>query len=172
MRSKLKIYQWNADVIPPKLLELHNRLINSDNDVLAKTNKTSFIEGYGTIRKDRNSILGSGLLPFIRTDIVFEKLYSLEKADMKILSIRLKTNKSTWIELYNVFLLNTSTQRNSFDPSLINPGPSLLILSDLNGYVQMSDSFQPQDQRDNEILHWIPDYDLHIFKDGSATRTS
>ena len=90
-RNKLKIYQWNADGIRPKLLELRDRLLNSDIDILAvqesklrKTDKTPSIEGYATIRKDRNNILGGGLLLFIRTDIVFEKLHSFEKAGMEI----------------------------------------------------------------------------------------
>ena len=32
----------------------------------------------------------------------------------------------------------------------------------------MWDSLQPQDQRGDEILDWIPDNDLHILNDGSA----
>ena len=83
-RSKLKIYQWNADGIRPKFIEFRDRLLNSDINVLAvqesnhpqKTDKTPSIEGYATIRKDRNNILGGGLLLFIRTDVVFEKLDS------------------------------------------------------------------------------------------------
>ena len=77
--NKLKIYQWDADGICPKFVELRDRLINS----------------YIDVRKDRNNILGGGLLLFIRTDIVFEKLHSFEKACMEILSIRLKTTKSS-----------------------------------------------------------------------------
>ena len=34
-RNKLKIYQWNADGIRPKFVELRDRLINSDIAVLA-----------------------------------------------------------------------------------------------------------------------------------------
>ena len=101
-RNKLKTNQWNVDGIRPKFIELCDRLLNSDIDVLAvqesklrKTDKTPPIEGYTTIRKDRNSILGDGLLLFIRTDIVFEKLHSFKKAGMKILSIRIKASKST-----------------------------------------------------------------------------
>ena len=92
-------------------MELRDLLINSNIDILAvqepklqKTDKTPFIEGYATIRKDRNNILGGGLLFFIRADIVFEKLHSVEKAGMEILSIHLKATKSTWLELYNVYL--------------------------------------------------------------------
>ena len=136
------------------------------------TLKTPSIEGYATIRKDWNSIHGGGLLIFIRTDIVFEKLHSFEKAGMEILSIRIKATKSTWLDLCNVYLPNTSTQHNSFDPSLIKPGPSSLILGDLNGHSQMWDSLQPQGQRGDEILDWILDNDLHILNDGCAIWTS
>ena len=58
-RNKLKIYQWNADGIRPKFVELRDRLINSDIGVLVvqesklrKTDKTPFIECYATVRKD------------------------------------------------------------------------------------------------------------------------
>ena len=105
--NKLKIYQWNADGIRPKFIELRDRLLNSDIDVLAfqesklrKNDKTPSIEGYATIRKDQKNILAGGLLLFIRTDIVFEKLHSFEKAGMETLSIRIKATISTWLELY------------------------------------------------------------------------
>ena len=91
---------------------------------------------------------------------------------MEILSIRIKATKSTWLDLCNVYLPNTSTQHNSFDPSLIKPGPSSLILGDLNGHSQMWDSLQPQDQHGDEILDRILDNHLHILNDGSATWTS
>ena len=115
--NKLKICQWNADGICLKLIELCNHLINSgignlvvQESKLWKADKTPFIEGYATIWKDQNNILGGGLLLFIRTYIVFEKLHSFEKAGMEILSIPLKATKSTWLELYNIYLPNTSTQ--------------------------------------------------------------
>ena len=160
-------------------MELRDLLINSDINILAvqesklrKTDKTPFIEGYTTIRKNRHNILAVGLLIFIRTNIMFEKLHSVEKAGMEILSIRLKATKSTWLELYNVYLPNTSTQHTSFNSSLIKPDPSSLILGDLNGHSQMWDSSQPRDQRGDEILDWTLDNDLHILNDSSATRTS
>ena len=76
--------QWNADGINPKLLELLNRLMNSDVDIVAieesnlrKTDKTLSIEGYATIRKDQNNILGCSLLFFVH-NIIFEKLHSFQ----------------------------------------------------------------------------------------------
>ena len=87
---------------------------------------------------------------------------------MEIQSIRIKVTKSSWLDLYNVYLLNTATQHTSFDPSLIKPGPSSIFLGDLNGHSQMWDPIQPQDQRGDEILDWILNNDLHILNDGSA----
>ena len=66
---------------------------------------------------------------------------------MEILSIRLKTTISTWLELYNVCLPNISIQHNLLDPSLVKPDLSSHFPCDLNGYSQMWDSYQPQDQR-------------------------
>ena len=83
-----------------------------------------------------------------------------------------KATKSTWLELYNVYLTNAFTQHNSFNPSLIKPGPSSLILGDLYSYSQMWDPLQPPDHRGDEILDWILGNDLHIFNEISATRTS
>ena len=77
-------------------------------------------------------------------ETTLKKLHSFEKAGMEILSIGLKVSKSTWLELYNVYLPNTSTQYNSFSPSLIKPGPSSFIFGDFSGHSQMWDSFQPQ----------------------------
>ena len=91
---------------------------------------------------------------------------------MEILSIRIKATKSTWLDLCNVYLPNTSTQHNSFEPSLIKPGPSSLIFGALNSHSQIWDSLQPQDQCGGENLDWILDNDLHILNDGSATPTS
>ena len=90
-RNKLKIYQRNTYGIRPKFVELYDWLINSAIEILAvqelklqKTDKTPFIEGYATARKDWNNILEGGLLLLIRTDIVFEKLRSFKKAGMEI----------------------------------------------------------------------------------------
>ena len=78
---------------------------------LQKPDKSSFVAGFVTVRKHWNKIFGGRLLIFIRTDIVFENFIFVE-----VLSIRLKATKSTWLELCNVYLPNTTTQQNSFDP--------------------------------------------------------
>ena len=175
-RNKLKMYQWNSDGIPPKFPELRDLLINSRIDVLAvqesglqEVDKTPFVEGYATVRKNCSNILGGGLLLFIGTDIVFEKLHSFEKAGMEILSIHLKTSKLTWLKQYNIYLLNITIRQNSFDPSLIKPSPTSIILGDFNGHSQLWNPLQPPDARGDKILGWILDNDLQILNDGSDT---
>ena len=58
--NKLKIYQWNAEGIGPKLLELRDRLLNSDTNVLAvqesklrKTDKTKLHPSKVTRQSER-----------------------------------------------------------------------------------------------------------------------
>ena len=120
--------QWNADGICPKLLELCDKIINSVSDIVAtpesklrKADKTPSIEGYSTIHKDWNNILGTGLLFFIYNGMIFEKLQSLKKTGMEILSIWVCTSKSLWIEIYNIYIPNITTKQTHFDPNLINP---------------------------------------------------
>lgn len=109
-RNKLKIYQWNATGIYLKCPELCVLLFNSGIDVLAvtesklcKSDKTPFVEGYATVQKDCSNVLRGGLLLFIRTNMISEKLHSFEKAGMAILYICLTTTESSWLELYNKY---------------------------------------------------------------------
>ena len=83
--DKLTIIQWNADGIRLKMLELRDKLINWDIGIVViqesklwKTNKTPFIEGYATIRKDETAFLAmvSYSLSAMRW---FSKSYNLSK---------------------------------------------------------------------------------------------
>ena len=184
---------------PPKFIEIPDLLLNSTINFIAaqesklrkpdinflesklrKPDKTwqklwhhTFVaKGCTTIQKDHNNILRGGLLFLIWTEIIFEKLHSFEKADKKILSFRLLTNKLTWLELYNVYLLSATAQQIFFNPSIIKPTPTSVILSKFNGYSQTWDPLQSTGSRVDEILDRILDNDLNILSYGSATRTS
>ena len=91
---------------------------------------------------------------------------------MEVLSIRLKTTKLTWLELYIVYLPNNTTQQNSFNPSLIKPSLTSIILGNFNRHSQLWNPLQPPDFCGNEILNWVLDINLHVLNGGSATRTS
>ena len=173
--DKLTIIQWNVDGICLKLLELHDRLINSDIDIVAtqeskvcKADKTWLIEGYSTIQKEQN-ILGNGLLFFVRNDVIFKNLHSLKQTSMEILSIQVCTSKSLQIEVYNIYIPNTTTQQTHFDPNLINQSPYYIIIGNFNWHSHLWHHAQPPDARGDKITGWIIDKDLHMLKDGSAT---
>lgn len=128
LKDKLTIIQWNADEIRPKLFELRNRFINTDIHVVAiqesklhKADKTPSIEGYCTNRKDRNNILGSGLLFSVRSDVIFEKLHSFKQTGMEILSMWVCTSKSLWTEVYNIYIPYTTIEQIHFDPNHVHP---------------------------------------------------
>ena len=98
--------QSNADGIRPKLLEQRDILITSNIDIVAiqesklqKADKIPMIEGYATICKDRNNILGGGLLFFVRNSVIFEKLHSLKKTGKEILSIQVHTSELLWLNV-------------------------------------------------------------------------
>ena len=81
--------QSNADGIRPKLLEQRDILITSNIDIVAiqesklqKADKIPLIEGYATICKDRNNILGGGLLFFVRKAL-FSKSYTPSKKQVR-----------------------------------------------------------------------------------------
>ena len=171
--------QWNANGICPKLLELCDKIINSVSDIVAtpesklrKADKTPSIEGYSTIRKDWNNILGNGLLFFIYNSMIFEKLQSLKKTGMEILSIWVRTSKSLWIEIYNVYIPNMTTKQSHFDPNLINPFLHSIIIGDFNVHSHLWDHFQPPNTWGDKITDWIINKDLHVLINGSATLTS
>ena len=91
---------------------------------------------------------------------------------MDILSIRVHTSQSLWMEIYNIYIPNTKTQQTHFDPNLINPSPHSIIIDDFNGHSHLWDHVQPPNAWGNKIMDWIINKDLHILNDGFATCTS
>ena len=104
--------------------------------------------------------------------MIFEKLQSLKKAGMEILSVRVRTQKSLRIEIYNIYIPYTTTQPTHFDPNLINPSPHSIIIGDFNSHSHLWDHVQPPDAWGDKITDWIINNDLHVLNDGSPTRTS
>ena len=103
--------------------------------------------------------------------MIFEKLQYLEKAGMEVLSIRVDTSKSLWIEINYIYIPNTTTQSVHFDPNLINPSPLSIITGNFNGYSHLWDHFQPPDAWGDKTMDWIINKNLDVLNDGSANHT-
>ena len=91
---------------------------------------------------------------------------------METSPIRFHTSKSLWIEVYNIYIFNNLTQETNFDPNLINPSPDFVIIGDFNGHYNLWDHVQPPDTQGDKITYCFINNDIHVLKDGSATRTS
>jgi len=80
-KNSLRILQWNADGIKPKLHELEMRMKESDIDVaiiqeskLKKGDRSPILPGYASIRCDRpGESAGGGLISFIRHSLTFRE---------------------------------------------------------------------------------------------------
>ena len=130
------------------------------------------IEGFATIRKDRKELNGGGLLLFTRIHLTYEKFQSAERAGREIQAIRIRSSKTQWLHLHNVYLANTDNQAARLDASMINATPNSTIIGDFNGHSHFWGSIQPPDAAGKELQEWIYDLNLQILNDGSPTRTS
>ena len=125
------------------------------------------IEGFATIRKDRKELNGGGLLLFIRIHLTYEKFQSAERAGREIQAIRIRSSKTQWLHLHNVYLANTDNQAARLDASMINATPNSTIIGDFNGHSHFWGSIQPSDAAGKELQEWIYDLNLQILNDGS-----
>ena len=74
--------QWNADTISTKQFELRDRLLKEDIDIclvqetyLSSKDRTPKIKGYdGVYQTDRTYAKGGGLITYVRTELVFDKI--------------------------------------------------------------------------------------------------
>jgi exonuclease III len=109
-RKSLRILQWNADGLIRKTDELAARLHESNIDIclvqetkLTKKNIDPAIRGYKPYRYDRENVKFGGLIAYVKQDIDFQKIGKRTKKATAVLSLRVRTDKSTWINLSNVY---------------------------------------------------------------------
>ena len=78
--GRLRVFQWNADGINPKLPEMTSFLSRERIDIaliqeskLLKDKRTPRVEGYTAVRADRPDAQfpGGGLITYIKHDIAF-----------------------------------------------------------------------------------------------------
>ena len=162
----LTIMQWNADGIRNKLDKLKQRLVNSNIDILAvqeskllgpdsssSLDPTLEIPGYKPKRQDRVGAVnrGEGLLFYIKEDVRFQELSSVEENELEVHTIRVQLRRKDWVRISNVYLPSSSTQKAHFDPALIPSGPDSIIVGDLNAHSSLWDNVKATDQRGKEV---------------------
>jgi len=180
--DKIRLIQWNCDGIRNKIIELRQRVIDQEIDViliqetkLEKNHKTPDIPGFAPWRVDRKNKKGGGLIAYIKRSIIFEKKREQSKDTTEIQTLRIKLNKKKWIDVTNLYCPPVSSKAHEdLNPRLateiVTCNKDALIAGDFNGHSLLWDEVQPPDERGEDIINWVIDEDLSIANDGSPTR--
>ena len=144
-RSTLRILQWNADGIRPKLAELEDRLRSLQIDIavvqetkLKPSDRDPRIPGFSTIRKDRNNhdlglAYGGGLLILIKEDLCFTQCRNPvpPRSNLESLAVKVKAAKGQWFTIANVYSPPTRADDDAGRPTdlALDPYPTITTLS-------------------------------------------
>ena len=178
--ESLKILQWNADGLRPKINELELRLKKERIDVvliqetkLTPQRRTPKLCGYSSIRLDRkNQDGGGGVLAYISCSLVFERLRESNRMGTESSSFRIRLGKRKWVVLCNTYCppSRSHTRQSSLDFDAFPSSPDSILLGDLNAHNHLWDPFQPQDTRGESLLDWAYEHDMGVMNNGSHTR--
>ena len=183
-RSNITALQWNANGIKGKMMELTvtaNKLkldvIMIQESKLRATDKLPLIPGYSTVRKDRGTDKGGGLITFIKDDLPFTTIdhpTNVPGSLLEYLAIRLNTKANKHLVFANVYCPPTRGEQigSEFNISEFPTNKDTIIGCDLNIHSYMWDQWQPEDRMGLEVESWMIENDFGIANDGSATRTN
>ena len=110
-KENIRIMQWNANGINPKVDELRAVLKELEIDIcliqeskLRPGSPTPYFQGYGTYRSDRTTTkAGGGLISLIRDSIIFEKVHAGIKEGTEVQTFRVRMSRRKWITITNVY---------------------------------------------------------------------
>ena len=182
LRDSLRILQWNADGLTPKVSELELHLKRGNYDICAiqetklrKGRATPRVPGYTSIRLDRpNNNGGGGLLTYVRDSLVFERVGESFSSGTETSTIRVRTSRKKWVVISNVYCPPSRSHTSQTELRLdhIPTSDNILVLGDFNAHSDVWDGFQPQDSRGDVLFGWACERDLAIMNDGSHTRSN
>ena len=107
----LRIAQWNADGINPKIADLQNFVENNHIDValiqeskLIEGKPTPRLKGYAEVRADRpgSTHPGGGLITFVKHDIAYRKIGTAMNGSIEALSVSVQQKANKWLDLVNI----------------------------------------------------------------------
>ena len=172
----LRIVQWNAGGLTPKIDELRTFVQKEKIDVvlvqetwLRKKTPTPKIKEFTAVRGDRQNaeFPGGGLLTYIREKLAFKPNGHCQQGAVEALSVSIQQSKRKWITINNIYI-----PRGEMDLSFIPMKNSTIHAGDFNGHSRLWDDQQPDDTRGDEIVDWMLSNDLVCKNDGSPTRVN
>tara|TARA_B110001454_G_scaffold192176_1_gene192306 strand:+ start:1042 stop:4992 length:3951 start_codon:yes stop_codon:yes gene_type:complete len=177
LKRPLRILQWNAEGLNPKITELKCFMQDYKIDLaliqetkLMPKSATPIIKGFATVRGDRKGaeFPGGGLIIYVKEDIVFKSNGHCQRDAVELLSISVKTSNKKWLTINNIYIPPNGT----YDLSWIPVKDGTVFAGDFNGHTQIWDEQQPSDSRGSDILDWVLNNDLKCLNDGSHTRVN
>lgn len=181
-KNHLRILQWNADGLYTKMGELKERLSQQDVDValiqeakLRKTDRTPRIPGYTTIREDRVGGPGGGLVTFIKENVPYQRLPSVQKDGTEIQKIRIRLSRNKWMTVANVYCPpnnDVGGDNRTLRMDLLPCGDNDIIGGDLNAHSYLWDEQQPENSRGEQVEDFVIEKSFTVLNDGQPTRTN
>ena len=179
-KGYLRVLQWNAEALAPKMFELKARLKEEDIDVcliqetkLREYHTKPYIEGYKAYRADRITTTGGGLITFVKTSLIVEDLGECAQQATEVQTIRVRISKNKWVYITNVYVppVNSKGQVIVLRTDIIPTNSSSLICGDFNGHSALWDYNLNPDKRGEALVDWALDEDLEIINNGDPTRS-
>ena len=179
--STFNILQLNANGIGNKLAELGDFLEKNKVKIaviqeskLSTKSKTPSIRNFTTVRRDRSTGQGGGLLAFIHSSITFTKLQlskrTLDDSHLEELSIKIKL-ENTELIITNIYIPPASSCTTGYQPSLehLMTTKDTLLLGDFNAHHSSWHS-RSNDTRGRKLADEINLSDYGILNEDSPTR--
>ena len=173
----LRILQWNADGINPKIAELQHFTETNKIDVamiqetkLTADKRTPRLYGYTPVRADRPDAQfpGGGLLFYIKHNIAFRKIGQAKNGSVEAQSISVQTSRKKWLDLTNVYV--PPGNRDNCDISWIPSADACIIAGDFNGHSKLWDPRQPTDKMGDNIVDYTINNSMFCCNSGAPTR--
>ena len=172
-RHRLNILQLNINGIQNKHMELktflkqHNVHIATIQETkLRPHNNTPKFPGYTTLRHDRQTRGGGGLITLIDKDIPFTNttahtIARTQDNTMELQSTRLQLHKQT-LNILNIYIPPTDSTPQGYSPdfSHISTIPNSFILGDYNAHDPAWLTTQHQDQRATAVLQHFDSHNI------------
>ena len=175
LNRPLRILQWNAEGVNPKMSELRcfmdeykiDIALIQESKLMPKRN-SPVLKGYSVIRGDRigAEFPGGGLLTVVKEDLVYKENGHCNRAGVELLSVCIHLSGKKWLTINNLYL----PPKGQADLSWIPVNPDSLFAGDLNGHSKIWDDTQPTDDRGEHIVDWMLNNNLNCINDGTPTR--
>ena len=175
--ASIKVLQWNADGLNPKIAELGEFVKKHQVDValiqetkLTKDKPTPKLYGYTAVRADRPDAQfpGGGLITYIKHNIAFRKIGSAKNGCVEAMSVSVQQQAKKWLDLTNVYVPPGSRESN--DVSWLPANSTCIIAGDFNGHSKLWDPNQPSDKMGENVVDLVLANNLFCCNDGSPTR--